>query len=359
MVYRVSIVIIGFRQKGDDSLNRQTSDSSFKPAKRFLPRLLRGLLAILCAIALLVAILAGIQYFGARTDRANNPAPGKLVSVLERQMHVYTEGEGDTTYVFLSGGGIGAPLLEYRPLWSRFAEHGRVAVVEYFGYGWSDDTDAPRTLDAVVSEIRKALSGADIQPPYVLVAHSLGGLYAMRYAGTYPDELEAIVALDTTLPRAYLKAQEQGLSRQQMAPQLEPVALLRKLGVLRALLWFDPLLVSGAPDGVYRDEEARRIAMVTSWNYASDALLNEFATLPDNMAELLDFSFPKSIPVLMIQASPPGEDSEASSWSLAERQRLVEPLNQGKVVELPAGHSGIYWLMSEDIVQETLAFLDK
>lgn len=333
--------------------------STQHPRPQFFKRLLRVVAVIVSTVCLLVAVLAVTQYFATRNERAENPAPGEMISVNGKKIHVYSEGEGDTTFVFLSGGGIGVPVLEYRPLWSRFAAHGRIAVVEYPGYGWSEDTDAPRTAEAIVDEIRAALSGADIQPPYVLVAHSIGGLYAMQYAASYPDELEAFIALDTTLPRSLAEAQKHGQSLKNAVPQLEPVAMLRKAGVLRALLWLDPLLVSGAPDGVYTKDEARRIAMVTSWNFASDALLHEFAALPDNMQGLYDFAFPTNLSVLMFQASPPGKDSETSKWSLAERQRLVAPLDHGKVIELPAGHSGIYWLLSEDIVRETLAFLDK
>lgn len=335
------------------------TQSNQKTRPRFFVRLLRVLAAILCTVCLLVAVLAGIQYFATRKERTENPAPGVMVSANGKQMHVYAEGEGDTTYVFLSGGGIGVPVLEYEPLWSRFVAHGKIAVVEYPGYGYSEDTDAPRTAQAIVEEIRVALTTADIQPPYVLVAHSIGGLYAMTYATSYPDELEAIIALDTTLPRSFAEAQKQGVTAKDAVPKLEPVALLRKVGILRALLWFNPLLVSGAPEGVYTADQARRIAMVTSWNFASNALLNEFAALPDNMTGLNDFAFPTNLPVLMIQASPPGKNNEASVWSLSERRRLVEPLEHGKVIELPAGHSGIYWLLSDDIVRETLLFLGK
>ncbi len=335
------------------------TQSNPKHRPRFFMHLLKIVAFMVATICLLLALLSLVQLFATRIERSENPAPGKLVSVDGKKIHVYSAGEGDTTYVMLSGGGIGVPVLEYQPLWSRLAEHGRIAVVEYPGYGWSEDTDAPRTTEQMVADIRAALSGANIQPPYVLVAHSIGGLYAMEYAKSYPKELEAIVALDTTLPQSLAEAQKHDLSIQDSVPQLQPVALLRKAGILRALLWFNPLLVSGAPDGVYTEQEARQIAMVTSWNYASNALLNEFSALPENMEGLYDFAFPTDLPVLMIQACPPGEANEAAEWSLSERQRLIAPLDHGKVIKLPAGHSGIYWLLSDDIVRETLSFLGK
>ena len=321
--------------------------------------LLRILLILLYAIILLVASFTAIQYFATNHEKVLNPAPGLMVNVNGRKMHVYTWGQGRTTYVILSGGGIGAPVLEYRPLWSRFAEYGRIAVVEYMGYGWSEDTDGPRTSENIVEEIRAALMGAGVKPPYVLVAHSIGGIYAMTYAQLHEDELEAIIALDTTLARGIIKAQDHGQTVEQSLPPFRTISLLRKTGVLRAFLWMNPLLVSGAPQGVYSEEEARMIAMVTSWDYASNALIHEMQTLDRNMTNLVDAVFPKELPVLMIQANPPGKQTDTYEWSLSERKRLTQTLDHGKVVELPAGHSGIYWTLSDAIVRETLSFLKK
>lgn len=321
--------------------------------------LFKILMIILCTIILLVGALTIFQYFSTNYEKALHPAPGTMVNVNGNEMHVYTEGEGKTTYVILSGGGIGAPVLEYKPLWSCFAEYGRVAIVEYMGYGWSNDTDVPRTSENVVEEIRAALKEANVNPPYVLAAHSIGGIYAMKYAQLHGDELEAIIALDTTLPRGIIKAREHGQTVQQSLPQFGTISLLRKAGILRALLWINPLLVSGAPQGVYTEEEARMIAMVTSWDYAGNTMINEFQTLERNMIDLVDTGFPKTLPVLMIQADPPGEQSETYEWFLAERKRLTQNLDHGKVVELPAGHSGIYWTLSDDIVRETLSFLEQ
>ena len=322
-------------------------------------KFLRTLPFLFCSVILLLVVLAGIQHWATKSEKEMNPPPGTMISINDTKMHVYTEGQGETTYVILSGGGIGAPVLEYKPLWSRFAEYGRVAIVEYMGYGWSEDTDDPRTSENIVEEIRAALKGNDINPPYVLVAHSIGGIYAMAYADLYEDEIEAIIALDTTLPRGIIQAKKDEQTIEQTISQFETISLMRKAGILRVMLWIDPLLVSGATQNVYSDEEESQIAMVTSWNYPSHALINEFKTLESNMTDLIDTAFPKTLPVLMIQANPPEEKSDTYEWFLSERKRLTENLDFGKVVELPAGHSGIYWFLSDDIVRETLAFLEQ
>ena len=127
----------------------------------------------LTAIAVF-AVLFSLQYAATLYEQERNPAPGMLVDVNGKKMHVYSTGQGEPTFVLLSGGGFGAPVLELNPLLSRFAKAARTVVAEYPGYGWSEDTDAPRTLEAIVEEIRAALKGAGIEPPYVLVGAFAG-----------------------------------------------------------------------------------------------------------------------------------------------------------------------------------------
>ena len=45
---------------------------------------------------------------------------------------------------------------------------------------------------AIVTELHELLKHAGVRPPYVLVGHSLGGLYTSLYAGTYPGEIAAV-----------------------------------------------------------------------------------------------------------------------------------------------------------------------
>ncbi|MGH6895658.1 MAG: alpha/beta fold hydrolase [Geminicoccaceae bacterium] len=60
----------------------------------------------------------------------------------------------------------------------------------------SDPVAMPRTADAIVAELHGLLEAARLAPPYVLVAHSLGGLFARLYASTYADEVAGLVLVD-------------------------------------------------------------------------------------------------------------------------------------------------------------------
>ena len=68
------------------------------------------------------------------------------------------------------------------------------------GYGRSDASPQPRDGAQVVQELRALLQARQLPPPYVLVGHSLGGLYMQLYARQYPAEVAALVLVDSTHP---------------------------------------------------------------------------------------------------------------------------------------------------------------
>ena len=54
---------------------------------------------------------------------------GQMVEVGGHNMSVYVEGTGDTTLVFLSGGGTCSPILDFRSLYSLLSDRDRKSVV--------------------------------------------------------------------------------------------------------------------------------------------------------------------------------------------------------------------------------------
>lgn len=68
------------------------------------------------------------------------------------------------------------------------------------GYGKSDPVSTPRDGTHVVDELRELLQSKGLRPPYVLVGHSLGGLYMQLFARRYPDEVSALILVDSTHP---------------------------------------------------------------------------------------------------------------------------------------------------------------
>ena len=128
---------------------------------------------------------------------------GQMVEVDGHKMSVYIEGSGDTTLVFMSGGGTSSPILDFKSLYSLLSDNYQIVVVERFGYGFSDIVDKNRDIDSILEDTRAALKSAGLRAPYVLCPHSMSGLEALYWAQKYPDEVSAIIGLDMAVPEYY------------------------------------------------------------------------------------------------------------------------------------------------------------
>lgn len=158
---------------------------------------------MLLLVTLLIAGSSINHWLRTPREEAAYPPPGQLVAVNGHRLHVYAEGAGNLTLVFLSGSGTTAPTLDFRGLYRRLSDDHRTAVVERAGYGWSEDGGTSRDIDTVLKETRLALELAGESPPYVLLPHSMSGLEALHWANRYPDEVAAIIGLDPATPPIY------------------------------------------------------------------------------------------------------------------------------------------------------------
>jgi len=123
------------------------------------------IIIILVVLLLLIYINHRIQL---KKESALRSPLGQIVEVDGHNMSVYIEGEGETTLVFMSGGGTCCPILDFKSLYSLLSDNYKVAVVEKFGYGFSDVVDVSRNIDSILENTRAALEAAGLNAPYVL-----------------------------------------------------------------------------------------------------------------------------------------------------------------------------------------------
>jgi pimeloyl-ACP methyl ester carboxylesterase len=79
----------------------------------------------------------------------------------------------------------------------------RVTLVDLAGHGVAESPDDPAafTVEAQVSHLAETL--ADIERPFVMVGHSLGGFLALRFALEYPGRLAGLVLESTASDNPY------------------------------------------------------------------------------------------------------------------------------------------------------------
>lgn len=169
--------------------------------KRHIVRRLLPVLLILCVLFLL-----GVRIFhGAKLKKERK--------ILEKAGYRYARTDGDYALsylksgnesgahiiVALSGMGIHDYSVTLRPMTEYLEPDNLFVYLDRAGYGMSGDTKTPQTTEQVVADYRAALQNAGIQPPYVLLPHSIGGVYATYWESTYPEEIAGVFFLDSTV----------------------------------------------------------------------------------------------------------------------------------------------------------------
>lgn len=96
--------------------------------------------------------------------------------------------------------GLGDGRATWDPVWPTLAARQRVFAPDRPGYGDSPPTTAPRDPCTIARDLHAALQAAGLAPPYLLVGHSLGGLYQVVFARLYPTETAGLLLLDPTHP---------------------------------------------------------------------------------------------------------------------------------------------------------------
>jgi pimeloyl-ACP methyl ester carboxylesterase len=111
-----------------------------------------------------------------------------------RLLLLHRSGSGAPAVVFLPGAGLVG--LDFLNVHERVASFTTAVSYDRAGTGRSSSVELPRTSTDAVDELRSLLTVAEVPGPYVLVGHSLGGLYARRFAQLYPVDVAGLVLLD-------------------------------------------------------------------------------------------------------------------------------------------------------------------
>ena len=297
-----------------------------------------GLVAL--AVTGLVAVSATTNAALNQFERSTTAAYGERVQVAGGELNVYRHGDSGPTIVMLQGYGTAAPAIDFAPLIRELNGY-RIVVVEGFGYGYSDTTAPARTIQNITAELHQALGQVGVDEPYVLLGHSIAGIYDLYYANEYPDEVAAVIGIDASVP-----GQMNG-----MAGQGNPVsALLSGSGLLRVASTVAPILVE--PDGdAYTPQEREQFRLMTNWNWANPALLDEADHSDQNFAAVENMSYPDGLPVLSFIKKVGSQPR----WRELHQAQL-DNRAQGELVELDGGHY-LHWTQSEAIAQHIRDFL--
>lgn len=107
-------------------------------------------------------------------------------------------GSGEPNIILINGGS--GPIEGWMKVLEDVSNLSSVFCYNRLGVGGSDKPQENQDGITIIETLRETLSLIAIDPPYVIVGHSLGGLYANLFARLYPDEVAAIVFLEASHP---------------------------------------------------------------------------------------------------------------------------------------------------------------
>lgn len=164
----------------------------------FLFWLGRIFLALVALIVLFVSTALVAGAYSKRDFAENYPPIGQMVDVGDYRLHLYCTGEtqpGEPTVIVEAGSGsVG---LMWALVQDEVSKSARICTYDRAGLGWSDPSPKPRTADVITDELHTLLGNAGIEAPYILVGHSLGGIFVREYQYKYPDEVAGIILVDS------------------------------------------------------------------------------------------------------------------------------------------------------------------
>lgn len=284
------------------------------------------LIIMIVIVAFLILVYVNHRVQSKKEKKTLTPM-GQMVTVDGHDMCVYSGGTGNVTLVFLSGGGTCAPILDFQSLDSLLLDDYKVAVVERFGYGFSDVTDKSRRLDSVLEDTRQALKEAGCEAPYVLCPHSMSGLEALYWVQTYPDEVQAIIGLDMAVPEYYADMKVN-------MPMLKLTGVAARIGLTRLIpgVWEG----DAVKRGTLSDKEKETYQALFYRKTATETMLNEYQAVGENARMVAERPIPQ-IPMLLFVSNGTGTGFDTDTWRKIPEKYLADA-EDGQIITLDCPH---------------------
>jgi pimeloyl-ACP methyl ester carboxylesterase len=139
---------------------------------------------------------------------AREPSPhtitiSGLFDVGGHRLYLTCRGAGSPTVLYLHGAITDEDVVPHRNAFAlrrELVDDHRVCLYDRRNVGRSDTVNATQSPRAAIRDLETLLDVAGIEPPYVLLGASFGGLLAYLYANEHPDDVTGMVLLDAMFP---------------------------------------------------------------------------------------------------------------------------------------------------------------
>ncbi|MBR5683951.1 MAG: alpha/beta hydrolase [Ruminococcus sp.] len=197
-----------------------------------------GRILLVLLILIVIAIIASFIYqkIAQKKDRELLERDGfsHLYDAGDYKMNINIYGEGENKIIVMPGNGHAEFTVDMKKFSEHLSDDISLVVVTRPGYGLCGETKHDVTTEYIVDSTRTALKNAGVEAPYILMPHSLSGIYGTYWENTYPDEVSGVIFLDS-VNEAYPELTDEELKETTSGLMFGVTKFLYKSGVLRAI----------------------------------------------------------------------------------------------------------------------------
>lgn len=211
----------------------------------------------------------------------------------------------------------------------------------------------PRDIDVLAEEMHAALAELQANPPYILVAHSIGSLEALRFAQMHKDEVKGIVLIDGSNPEMYSVVKPPStFARLRFSCTNFLIYAANKTGLSRLLFRFVPGFYMKTPLGAARNHldktpqgfpELDAAMFLKTFDNANQVA--EGDNKVENCATVASHGYLGDIPLTILTSQQLRDSSE--SWE--NQQNLKKWSHNASHILVPGAGHAIHWTHPEVI----------
>lgn len=161
-----------------------------------------------------------------------------FVEINGKPLHYVKRGEGTCTVVFQSG--MGSSHRIWEDIQDNISQHAVTISYDRNGLMLSGDTGIPVTNDHISRELQILLKKTNCPKPYILVGHSMAGIYLRPFIRSNGEDIKGIILAESANPKLAEEASGELLKALSMPPDWL-IKFVVNTGIYRVVFSFIPM----------------------------------------------------------------------------------------------------------------------